>query len=145
MRIKTLRIKVEKDNQDFDFSEFFEGSNTIYTTNTQLIKEGEDYYWYAFFTYKKEGSYIPTFPKVAKKVLPAGFEEEVENFISEKFPNNGAFARNLRDSVDRLIDCKFIEDIRRFKGFGPKRVADNLSILEELLEIIKKYNPPKEE
>ena len=141
MRIKTLRIKVENDNQDFNFSDFFEGSNTIYTTNTQLIKEGEHYYWYAFFTYKRDVSYIPTFPK---KVFPAGFEAEVESFISEKFPQNGAFAGNLRYSMDRLIDCKSIKDIRMIKNFGPKRIADNLSILEELLEIIKKYNPPKE-
>ena len=144
MRIKTLRIKVETDNQDFDMGQFFEGNNTLHQIKMELIKEGEDYYWHAFITYDRTSGYVPSFPKAEKKVFPAGFEAEVENFISEKFPNNGAFARNLRDNMDRLIDWKSIKDIRMMRGFGPKRIADNLSILEELLEIIKKYNPPKE-
>ena len=49
MKIKTIKIKVTQDNQDFDLSEFFTGSNTIYSTNAQLIQEADGLYWHAFF------------------------------------------------------------------------------------------------
>ena len=55
MKIKTIKIKVTQDNQDFDLSEFFTGSNTIYSTNAQLIQEADGLYWHAFFTYQQQG------------------------------------------------------------------------------------------
>ena len=84
MKIKTIKIKVTQDNQDFDLSEFFTGSNTIYTTNAQLIQEEDGLYWHAFFTYQQQGgSYL--FSKKHsisnEKKAPDGFEEALLEFV----------------------------------------------------------------
>ena len=62
MKIKTIKIKVTQDNQDFDLSEFFTGSNTIYTTNAQLIQEEDGLYWHAFLLINNK-VVIFSFPK----------------------------------------------------------------------------------
>jgi hypothetical protein len=101
MKIKIIKIKVTIENQEFDFNDFFEGSNTIYTTNATLIKEKDGYYWHAFITYEpKQYNYEKTIPKAITKIpviekeeLPFGFEEEIREYIKNN-PSKKTITKN---------------------------------------------------
>lgn len=41
MKLKTLKLKVTNDQQEYDFSEFLTGSNTVYNTIAHFEKEGD--------------------------------------------------------------------------------------------------------
>ena len=87
MKIKTIKIKVTQNNQDFDLSEFFTGSNTIYSTNAQLIQEADGLYWHAFFTYQQQGGnfqFPQKYSTSKEKKAPDGFEEALLEFIETK-------------------------------------------------------------
>jgi hypothetical protein len=85
MKIKTLKIKVETENQDFDFNEFLTGSNAIHTTQATLMKEKDGLYWHVFITYEPKNNDIYQHPREVQE-FPDGFEAEIEAFLIIHLP-----------------------------------------------------------
>ena len=113
MQIKTIKIKVTQDNQDFDFSEFFTGSNTIYSTSAQLIQEEDGLYWHAFFTYQQQGgSYL--FSKKHsisnEKKAPDGFEEALLEFVKTKTNVSRGVKNSINWDSDIVYTFEKVED-----------------------------------
>ena len=138
MKIKTIKIKVESANQEFDFGDFFEGSNTIYTTTAAFHQEQDGLYWHAFITYEpKERSYKPT---QAKK-MPAGFEEAFETYIKDNPPKKIRSRNAVRYCPERVLEVKELQDFRRFKDLGASSLAEDNDFFTGLLELVKQYQP----
>ena len=148
MKIKTIKIKVTQDNQEFDLTEFFTGSNTIYTTNAQLIQEEDGLYWHAFFTYQQQGGTFQ-FPKkygtTTEKTAPDGFEEALLEFIKTK-PNIDARTKNsIKCNVDTVFNFEKIEEFKKLRHIGKGSINKEKNFLLELLEFIKNYKESKNE
>lgn len=148
MKIKTIKIKVTQDNQEFDLSEFFTGSNTIYSTNAQLIQEEDGLYWHAFFTYKNEYGYqIPKMlSKLAEeKTAPDGFEEALLEFVKTKTNVSRRVKNSINWDSDIVYTFEKIEDFLKLKSLGKGSVNKEKDFLLEVLEFIKKYKEAKNE
>ena len=138
MKIKTIKLKVERENQEFDFSEFFEGSNTIFTTNSQLVEEKDGYYWYAFITYEPQIPLLkPFLPK--PKDLPEGFEEEVRNYLKTNPPKKIRTQNAVKGGLEVVLKCEKMGDFLRLQSVGKGSIKEENVFFERLLEIAKKY------
>ena len=148
MKIKTIKIKVTQDNQDFDLSEFFTGSNTIYSTSAQLIQEEDGLYWHAFFTYQQQGgSYL--FSKKHgisnEKKAPDGFEEALLEFIETKTNASVRTKNSIKCNLDNVYTFKKAEDFLKLKSLGKGSINKEKVFLLEVLEFIKKFKETKNE
>jgi hypothetical protein len=136
MKLKTLKLKVTNDQQEYDFSQFLTGSNTVYNTIAHFEKEGDECYWYVLITYEPQG-FIPT--PTTKKALPEGFEQEIKEYTEQNPPKSSRIKNNLMFYVERLIDVKEITDFSMFRNIGKQACANDAEYLTGLLAIIKKY------
>ena len=148
MKIKTIKIKVTQDNQDFDLSEFFTGSNTIYSTNAQLIQEEDGLYWHAFFTYKNENGY--QIPKMLsrlaeEKKAPDGFEEALLEFVKTKTNVSRRVKNSINWDSDIVYTFEKVEDFLKLKSLGKGSINKEKVFLLEVLEFIKKFKETKNE
>ena len=145
MKIKIIRLKVESENQSFDFSEFVEGSNIFFSTNSQLVKEKDGYYWHAFITYEPQIPLLkPFLPK--PKDLPEGFEEEVRAYLkSYPFPETRTQTQRtrtqnaVRGGLEIVLKCEKVGDFVKLRNLGKNSIVEEKDFLERLLEIAKKY------
>ena len=148
MKIKTIKIKVTQDNQDFDLSEFFTGSNTIYSTNAQLIQEADGLYWHAFFTYQQQGgSYL--FSKKHsisnEKKAPDGFEEALLEFVNTKTNVSRRVKNSIKGDSDIVYTFEKAEDFIILKSLGKGSINKEKEFLLNVLEFIKKFKETKNE
>ena len=148
MKIKTIKIKVTQDNQDFDFSEFFSGSNTIYSTSAQLIQEEDGLYWHAFFTYQQQGgSYL--FSKKHgisnEKKAPDGFEEALLEFVNTKTNVSRRVKNSIKGDSDIVYTFEKVEDFIILKSLGKGSINKEKEFLLNVLEFIKKFKETKNE
>ena len=140
MKIKTIKLKVERENQEFDFSEFFEGSNTIFTTNSQLVEQKDGYYWYAFITYEPRIDKPFLKPLLSPtKELPEGFEEEVRNYLKTNPPKNTRTQNAVKGGLEVVLKCEKMGDFLRLQSVGKGSIKEENVFFEGLLEIVKKY------
>ena len=148
MKIKTIKIKVTQDNQDFDLSEFFTGSNTIYTTNAQLIQEEDGLYWHAFFTYQQQGGnfqFPQKYSTSKEKKAPDGFEEALLEFIETKTNASVRTKNSIKCNLDNVYTFKKAEDFLKLKSLGKGSINKEKVFLLEVLEFIKKFKETKNE
>ena len=148
MKIKTIKIKVTQDNQDFDLSEFFTGSNTIYSTNAQLIQEEDGLYWHAFFTYKQVGdTYLFSQKQIPsnEKTAPDGFEEALLEFVKTKTNVSRGVKNRIKWEPDSVYTFEKIEDFFKLKSLGKVSINKEKVFLLEVLEFIKKFKETKNE
>ena len=141
MKIKTLKIKVETENQDFDFKEFLTGSNTIHKTEATLKKEKGGFYWHVFITYEPKidiDTYLSR-SRVARE-LPKGFEEEIRNYMHHNPPNKIRAKNAISGGMDRLLTVKDMEGFKMLNKIGDLTLEQDLTFFTDILEIIKKYN-----
>jgi hypothetical protein len=141
MKIKTLKIKVENNNQEFDFNDFFEGSNTIYKTEASLQKEKDGYYWHAFITYEPKTG-IPYYKSIPQKetILPEGFKEEIMIYISNN-PTSSTRAKNTISSNMEKVFCMYeFKDFYKLRNLGKKSFEKETDFFKGILDIVKKYN-----
>ena len=143
MKIKTLKIKVETENQDFDFSEFLTGSNTIYKTEATLKKEKGGFYWHVFITYEPKNNFVYIHPRDARE-LPEGFESEVLDFLYANLPNKIRVKHAIIGGLKRLLSIEDLEGFKFLKQIGNSSIEHDKEFFTALLEIIKKYQIPKE-
>lgn len=146
MKIKTIKIKVTQDNQDFDLSEFFTGSNTIYSTNAQLIQEEDGLYWHAFFTYKNENGF--QIPKRLSKLIeeekaPSDYEEEILRVIKKNNDISARVRNAIQCNVDAIYYFKTINEFEKLRNLGKKSILENEAFINEILAISKKHRIQK--
>lgn len=138
MKIKILKIKIENSNQDFDFADFFEGSNTIFNTNSQLVKEGKDYFWHLLITYEQKYTSFP-FTKTEKKKAPIEFEEEILKLI-HNFPTKNVRVKNaLKSYIDELYYFSSPNEFNNIRRLGKKSITENPEIFDEVWKTIEKH------
>jgi hypothetical protein len=143
MKIKTLKIKVESENQEFDFAEFFTGSNTIHDTSASLVKEKDGYYWHAFITYSpKSYDMYARLPKEDKR-LPDGFENEIRQYLDNNPPQKLRVRNSVVCSIERLLTVRDMEGFSFLNNVGKTSLKDDTEFFKSLLEIIKKYQTPE--
>ena len=148
MKIKTIKIKVTQDNQDFDLSEFFTGSNTIYSTNAQLIQEADGLYWHAFFTYQQQGGnfqFPQKYSTSKEKKAPDGFEEALLEFVKTKTNVSRRVKNSIKGDSDIVYTFEKVEDFLKLKSLGKGSINKEKDFLLEVLEFIKKYKESKNE
>lgn len=146
MKIKTIKVKVTQDNQDFDLSEFFTGSHTIYSTNAQLIQEEDGLYWHAFFTYKKENDF--EIPKrlnklIEKEKAPSDYEEEVLQLIKKNNEISARVRNAIQCNLDAIYYCKTINEFEKLRNLGKKSILENEAFFNEILTISRKHRIQK--
>jgi len=146
MKIKTIKIKVTQDNQEFDFTEFFTGSNTIYTTNAQLIQEEDGLYWHAFFTYKNENNF--EIPKrlsklIEKEKAPSDYEEEVLQLIRKNNDISARVRNAIQCNLDAIYYFKTINEFEKLRNLGKKSILENEAFFNEILTISRKHRIQK--
>jgi hypothetical protein len=141
MKIKTLKIKVEKENQEFDVEEFFEGSNTIYKTEASLQKEKDGYFWHVFITYEPKG--VALFSKsIPQKetVLSKDFEDEITNYLNKNSTISSRSKNVIKHNLAVLLGIDKIEDFMRLRYLGKNSIEKNKVFFNDMVDIIQKYN-----
>lgn len=141
MKIKTLKIKVEKENQEFDTVDFFEGSYIIYKTEASLQKEKDGYFWHVFITYDSKDDALFSKSTLQKKTfLPKGFEDEITNYLNRNSIINTRYKNALKHNLLVLLDIDKIEDFTRLRNIGKNSIEENKVFFNGIVEIIQKYN-----
>lgn len=139
MRIKTLRIKVESNDQDFFVDDFFSDKDSCYTTNAQLVKEGKDYYWHVLITYDKGSAFKPAATK--KRVINTSYFEAITQLLKENPPKYGLTKNVVGGNLDYIYEFRTIFDFKKLRNFGNKSIENDREFLEKVIEIVIKYNP----
>lgn len=141
MRIKTLKIKVESPNQEFEISDYFNGSNTLYTTVAQLVQEEDGFYWHAFITYKPQ-AFVPlnkSIESTKKEQLPDGFEDAIRDFVKKQKDISKRSVNRVLSGLDQLLNFSEISDFKSISNLGDKTISDDLIFFENLLLLIKTF------
>ncbi len=137
MKIKTIKLKVENDNQEFDFNQFLEGNNTIYNLHAQLLQEGKHKYWHVLFTYSP--TIVHSFLNTPKQSPPIGFENEIRAYMEKNTLKTKAIVNTLKANITDLGSVKELSDFGKFRNFGAKKIKDNEAYLKAIIKIIKKH------
>ena len=144
MKIKTLKIKVEKANQEFDFKDFLTGNNTIHQTTATLQKEKDGLYWHVFMTYTpSENNRFSRLPMETKD-YPEGFEDAIYDYVRNNPPNKIRVRGAVISSVERLLSVQELSHFTFLNTIGDTSLAQDHDFFVGLLAIIKKYQIPKE-
>lgn len=139
MKIKTLKIKVEKESHEYVLPGFYAMTNIIYSTSAELIREDGDYYWLVMIAFEPKVTIIPGSSKVTYKQLPTGFKEATQRYIN-KVPTSKVRVKNCVNLyLEELINVKKMDDFKRIRGLGGKTINEEFNFLSGLLDIIKSY------
>ncbi|TAE38511.1 MAG: hypothetical protein EAZ50_07600 [Runella slithyformis] len=142
MKIKTIRIKAEVDNQEFDFTQFFEGSNTIFTTSATLVKEEDGYYWHAFITFEPNSVFNTSRSTTPKKPMPPqAFEDEVITYTQQNPPKSIRLRSGVKSSIEAVFEMRELNDFHKLRNVGTNSVLGDTDYLSGILEIVKKHQP----
>lgn len=140
MKIKTIKVRANSDNRDIAISDFYSQNSTIYSTNSKLIKEKDDYYWLVMIAYESN-LLLPLdgYDSSNNHQLPAGFEQSVMQYVVNA-PSNGVRIKNsVSTYLPSLLIINSIHDFKRIRGLGVKTVDENIEFLSGLMDIIKQY------
>ncbi len=140
MRIKTIKVRASNDSRDFAISDFYSQNSTIYSTNSKLIKEKDDYYWLVMIAYESN-LLLPLegYNSSNSYQLPAGFEQSVMHYVVNT-PSNGVRIKNSVSAyLPSLLEINSINDFKCLRGLGVKTVEENIEFLSGLMDIIKQY------
>lgn len=136
MRIKTLRIKVESNDQDYLVDDFFSNKDNSYTTNAQLVKEGNDYYWHVLITYDIGG----VMPTTKKRVGKTSYFEAIAQLIKKNPPKYGLTKNVIAGNIDYIYDFRTIYDFKKLRNYGAKSIENDREFLEKVIEIVIEHN-----
>lgn len=139
MKIKTLKIKVENENNEYAIPGFYALTNIIYSTKAELIREDDVYYWLVMIAFEPKVTIMPGSSKVTYKQLPNGFKEAAQKYINKE-PTSKVRVKNcVNFYLEDLIDIKKMDDFKRFRGLGGKTIHEEFKFLSGLLDIIRSY------
>ena len=137
MRIKTLRIKVESNDQDYFVDDFFFFFDTSFTTNAQLVKEGKDYYWHVLIAYADGSKFKPA---TKKRVVNTSYFDAITQLLKENPPKYGLTKNVVGGNMDYIYEFRTIYDFKKLRSFGLKSIEKDREFLEKVIEIVIKYN-----
>lgn len=140
MKIKTIKVKANTENRDFAISDFYSQNSTIYSTNSKLIKEREDYYWLVMIAYESNLPIpIDGYDFSNDYQLPVGFEKSVTQYIINS-PSNGVRVKNsVFAYMNSLMIVNSISDFKFIRGIGNKTIEENFEFLSGLIDLINQY------
>ncbi len=144
MKMKTIRIKVESNNQEFDFTDFFKGSNTIISTSATLVQEQDGCYWHAFITFEPKNHYISPPAPVPENLVYKAFMIEINEYTAQNPPKTVRTTNAIRGYREHILEIKELNNFLRVQNIGKKTIKDDLDYFNGVLEIIKKYDSKKE-
>ncbi len=138
MKIKTLKIKIESDNQTFEVSDFFDGSNTLYDKFTHIVDEPDGKYWHVLIFYKNNSpGFVSSKPFEIE--LPNEFLEEIKTYIKTNPPISILASNCIKANIDKLFGVEKFTDFRRFRNLGDDSLARDTIFFSAILEIIEKH------
>jgi hypothetical protein len=141
MRVKSLKIKIDKDTIEQSIPSFYGENNTIYGINSELVFENGYYYWFVLITYESKINFLSSLNEENKnkKFLPVGFKEAVYEY-SKKQVSNTVRAKNcVNFYAEELLKVKKIDDFRRIRGLGDETIKKDKIFFTGLINIINKF------
>lgn len=141
MRVKSLKIKIDKDTIEQSIPSFYGVNNTIYAINSELVFENGTYYWFVLITYESKINFLSSLNEdnKNKKFLPEGFKEAVYEY-SKKQVSNTVRAKNcVNFYAEELLKIKKIDDFRRIRGLGDETIKKDKLFLTGLINVINKF------
>jgi hypothetical protein len=141
MRVKSLKIKIDKDTIEQSIPSFYGENNTIYAINTELVFENGSYYWFVLITYESKINFLSSLNEENKnkKFLPVGFKEAVYEY-SKKQVSNTVRAKNcVNFYAEELLKIKKIDDFKRIRGLGDETIKKDKIFFTGLIHIINKF------
>lgn len=140
MKIRTLKIKVEQETQEYCLETMFTTHNDIHSTTATLVKENKQYFWHVLISYVPNRNFYSNVPRYSNdEDAPYGFKEEINNFI-ENSKNKIPRVKNcIRVYQNQLYKIQKLEDFNRIRGIGKKSIYDDQYFLNSILNIINKH------
>ena len=141
MKVKSLKIKIDKDNIEQSIPSFYGVNNTIYAINSELVFEKGSYYWFVLITYESKINFLSSLNEENKnkKFLPTGFKEAVYEY-SKKQVSNTVRAKNcVNFYIEELLKIKNIDDFKRIRGLGDETIKKDKIFLTGLINIINEF------
>jgi hypothetical protein len=141
MKVKSLKIKIDKDTIEQSIPSFYGENNTIYAINSELVFENGSYYWFVLITYESKINFLTSLNEENKnkKFLPVGFKEAVYEY-SKKQVSNTVRAKNcVNFYVEELLKIKNIDDFKRIRGLGDETIKKDKIFLTGLINIINEF------
>lgn len=140
MNIKTIRVKANVDNQDFTLTDFYAHDSKIYSTNTKLIKEHNEYFWLVMIAYESSKTMpIGVNDSSTDYQLPNSFVNSVTQYIVNKTSNGVRVKYSLYSNIDSLLTINSMNDFLKIPGLGVKTIEQNVEFLSGLIDLINKY------
>lgn len=81
MKIKTLKIKVEKESHEYAIPGFYAMTNIIYSTSAELIIENDEYFWLVMIAFEPKVTIMPGSSKVTS-LIKSSFHYSFNSFFS---------------------------------------------------------------
>ena len=79
MKVKTIRIKIEDDIQEFNVTDFGITSATLYDKIAHVVQEADGLYWHVMIFYQ------PSYTSTVIKETKVKYRDEIESEISKYF------------------------------------------------------------
>jgi hypothetical protein len=135
MKLKVIKIAFEE-NQEIDLFQYINPhQNEIINSSSQIVIEHNISYIYITIYYK--ASIYNELQKT--ETHKENLKKEITNLIREKYPTNIKVIHQIDYIVDNYKRIKKIYDFKIVKNFGETTINKEKHILENVLQIIKKY------
>ena len=139
MKIKTIKIKAEKDTRDFVISDFYIPHSTIYSTTSKLIKENKEYYWLVLIAYESNVPLVSgPFSTENQEQLPQGYKETIAQYISNSNTNSQRVKSRMYSYLENLHMIHSMNDFSHIRGLGKKTIEEDRIFFTGLLKLINK-------
>lgn len=141
MYVKTFKIKAGLHQHEIALSHLIDTNAIIYNTNSELIKEVEDYYWHIMIVYesKEEKKNTRQERSNTELWLLNDFKNAIKDYSEKNPPTNNRFYNSINYHSENLLTCKVINDFKGIRGIGTKSIEENKDFILGLLNIIKTY------
>lgn len=137
MKIKTIRIKIEDDIQEFNVTDFEITNATLYDKIAHVVQEADGLYWHVMIFYQPNSNITGINNLQTVDII----RREVAVYLEQTKPSirvrNGIFS-----SIVRYEEIKTREDFRRVKQIGYGSINLFPEIFDEVLKIFDKYREP---
>lgn len=135
MKIKIIKVAFQE-NQEIDINQYIDTKQyEIISTTNQIIVENKTAYCYISLNYK-----VALYSELEKtQTHKENLKQEIFNLIKEKYPTYKKTLHNRQDIADNYKKIQSIYDFNIIKNFGETTIKKEKHILEDVLQIIKKY------
>ena len=139
MKVKTIRLKIENDIQDYNVTDFDITNATLYDKIAHVVQEADGLYWHVMIFYQ------PSYTSTVIKETKVKYRDEIESEISKYFEQCQPSTRvrnGIYQSISQYKEITTREDFRRVKNIGSSSIQEYPEIFDEVLKIFDKYREP---